>query len=152
MLVINEVVTSGTSVKNVSCQHVYNLYSFIAPRLNWRGYSLILGILKTAPSGSQTLVLPQQIKTCSGVGLSRPCWRRNWGKGASALTLWSLDWTATWGRKMFSIDSCQLTSGPCHFSDMHTTERSEQRSVEFLSPNSLSTMAEIISTTRLYLL
>ena len=52
-----KVVTSGTSVKiNVFfCQRVYDLYSFIAPQPNWRGYSLILWILRTAPLGSPWL-------------------------------------------------------------------------------------------------
>ena len=51
------------------------IYSLIASRLNWQGYSLILWILKTV-----SLVLPQQVKSRS-VGLSRPWWRRNWEKG-----------------------------------------------------------------------
>jgi hypothetical protein len=48
-------------------QSFNDLYSFIVPRPNWQGYSLILWILKTA-SGSPTLwYLPQQVKTHSGV-------------------------------------------------------------------------------------
>ena len=45
-------------------RRVYYLYSFIAPRPNRQGYSLILWILKTA--FSDFLVLPHQVKTRSG--------------------------------------------------------------------------------------
>ena len=115
-------------------------------------YSLILWILKTAFSDS--LILPQQVKTYSGGYLAHGVE----GIGGMPYTDGRRSGCSD-GSNMFSVESCQFTSGAYHFSDaplfsvmcillrrwssgrspaegagsagsLHSTERSEQWSVE----------------------
>ena len=95
----SKAVTSGTSVKIFfflpTCLRSLLIYCTALTLRGWTDgiFSDIMNLKDCAVGLSDSLVLPQQVKTRSGVWLSRPWWRRNWGK--LTLALWSPDWTAT---------------------------------------------------------
>ena len=161
-------------------RRVYYLYSFIAPRPNRQGYSLILWILKTA--FSDFLVLPHQVKTRSGgylghggegIGgkefdapLFRSVGRMRTRRGIRCTTERSKQGSVreiTWTRSELTAVYWKYLSPAggagvrirqqslLLYVTVQYSKTSESRP-KFLSPNSFSTMGEIIPTTSLYLL